>query len=151
MAEHSFVRCWLHLLWGTLDYQKVLTEEARRKLSKYFYQYAKDKGIYMKINHVNPDHVHALIELPSKMTIEDLFHLFKGSSSHWINQNSIVEKKFAWEKGYAAFSVSHSKLDQVIKFIAEQEQRHWNMTFEQELNELIKRHELITVEKGKTV
>jgi REP element-mobilizing transposase RayT len=44
----------------------------------------------MKINYVNADHVHALVDLPTAFSIEELMQLLKGSSSHWINANDIV-------------------------------------------------------------
>ena len=60
----------------------------------------------MKINYVNADHVHALVDLPTASSIQELIQLLKGSSSHWINANDIVTGKFAWRRGYGAFSVS---------------------------------------------
>ena len=50
----------------------------------------------MKINYVNADHVHALIDLPTTFSIEELVQPLKGSSSHWINANDIMTGKFAW-------------------------------------------------------
>ena len=35
----------------------------------------------MKINYVNADHVHALVDLPTNLSIEELIQLLKGSSS----------------------------------------------------------------------
>jgi hypothetical protein len=32
----------------------------------------------MKINYVNPDHVHALVDLPTHLCIEDGMQLLKG-------------------------------------------------------------------------
>ena len=78
----------------------------------------------MKINFVNPDHVHALIDLPTSKTIEEVMQLFKGSSSHWINEQNLCPGKFAWGRGYGVFSVSHSGLAEVSKYIANQEQHH---------------------------
>ena len=53
----------------------------------------------MKINFVNPDHVHALIDLPTDLAIEDMMQLFKGSSSHWVNEQNLVAGKFGWGRG----------------------------------------------------
>jgi len=46
----------------------------------------------MKVNYVNSDHVHAVIDLPTNMTIEDVARLLKGELSSWINNN--IESKF---------------------------------------------------------
>jgi len=87
----------------------------------------------MKINYVNADHVHALVDLPTAFSIEELMQLLKGSSSHWINANDIMTGKFAWGRGYGAFSVSESNVDQVARYIAHQEEHHRMRTFAEEL------------------
>lgn len=96
----------------------------------------------MRINYVNADHVHALVDLPTSMSIEDVVQLLKGSSSHWINSNDIIKGKFAWSRGYAAFSVSESNLDAVEGYIANQEQHHRDRTFTDEFKEFAQRHGL---------
>ena len=96
----------------------------------------------MKANYVNADHVHALIDLPTNLTIEEIVQLLKGSSSHWINSNNIVDEKFAWARGYAAFAVSESNVDFVCKYIANQEKHHRVRTFDDEFKEFIQRHGL---------
>lgn len=96
----------------------------------------------MKINYVNADHVHALIDLPTALSIEELTQLLKGSSSHWINSNDIITRKFAWGRGYGAFSVSESNLNQVAAYIARQEEHHRVGAFAEELKEFIDRHGL---------
>ena len=96
----------------------------------------------MKTNHVNADHVHALIDLPTGLSIEAVVQLLKGSSSHWINANDIAPGKFAWGRGYAAFSVSESNMNTVTAYIAGQEQHHRIRTFAEELKEFIERHGL---------
>ena len=64
----------------------------------------------MKVNFMNADHVHALDDLPTALSIEKLMQLLKGSSSHWINSNNVTTGKFAWSRGYGAFSVSESNV-----------------------------------------
>ena len=111
MSVHS--RCWLHLIWGTLNREKLLNKQAAARLSRYLDEYADTKGVYTKINYVNADHVHTLVDLPTNLSIEELIQLLKGSSSHWVNANDIVAGKFAWGRGYGAFSVSESNVAQV--------------------------------------
>ena len=96
----------------------------------------------MKINYVNPDHVHVLVDLPTKLAIEQIMQLFKGSSSHWINENNLVAGKFAWGRGYGAFSVSHSGIAEVASYIAKQEEHHGKGSFLEELKLFVKRYDL---------
>ena len=96
----------------------------------------------MKINFVNADHVHALIDLPTGTSIEKMIQLFKGASSHWINANDLLAAKFAWGRGYGAFAVSESNVQKVAAYIAEQEEHHRLRTFSEELQEFVERHGL---------
>jgi putative transposase len=142
VSLHAYSRCWLHLTWGTRDRERLLHMEAAAGVSRFLSDYAKEKKMYMRINYVNADHVHALIDLPTNLTIEEAVQLLKGSSSHWINGNDIIKGKFAWRRGYGAFAVSESNLDAVCRYIASQEQHHRVRTFEDELKEFIQRHGL---------
>jgi REP element-mobilizing transposase RayT len=58
---HSYSRCWVHLIWGTLNRERVPSKKAAAALSRYLLEYAGEQGVYIKINFVNADHVHALI------------------------------------------------------------------------------------------
>ncbi len=124
---------------GNLDRQKLLNKQAAARLSRYLDEYADTKGVYTKINYVNADHVHTLVDLPTNLSIEELIQLLKGSSSHWVNANNIVAGKFAWGRGYGAFSVSESN---VAAYVAGQEEHHRVRTFAEELREFIERHGL---------
>ena len=75
MSLHSYSRVWLHLVWATLERRPLITTYAAVKLSGYLTQYAAEKGIYMRIHYVKPEHVHALIDLPTNLCIEDAMHL----------------------------------------------------------------------------
>jgi len=148
MSVHSYSRCWVHLIWGTLDRKRLLNKTAAKRVSRYLGDYADSKNIYTKINYVNPDHVHMLVDIPTSLSIEELAHLLKGSSSHWINSNDIVTGKFAWSRGYGAFSVSQSNVNRVVQYIAQQEEHHRTRTFGEELQEFINRHGLRWNDEG---
>src|SRR5947199_2679896 len=142
MPLHSYSRVWLHLVWATLERKPLLAKPAAAKLSGYLSQYASEKGIYMKINYVNPDHVHALVDLPTGLAIEEMMQLLKGSSSHWINESNLLAGKFAWGRGYGVFSVSHSGVGEDAKYIARQEEHHRKRPFAEEFRLLVERYGL---------
>lgn len=148
MSLHSYSRVWLHLTWATLERRPLLFQSAAPRLSAYLSQYASEKGIYLKINYVNPDHVHALVDLPTHLRIEEMMHLFKGASSHWVNENDLVPGKFAWGRGYGVFSVSHSGISEVTNYIATQEEHHRKRSFSEELKLLVERYGLTWHEEG---
>jgi putative transposase len=142
MSLHSYSRVWLHLIWATLERRPLLFKGAAARVSVYLSQYAAEKGIYMRINYVNPDHVHALVDLPTHLCIEDAMQLLKGGSSHWINESRLLPGKFGWGRGYGAFSVSQSGAAEVSKYIADQEEHHRKKSFGEELKLLVERYEL---------
>ena len=142
MSSHSYSRVWLHLVWGTLERRRLLPKPAAAKVSGYLSQYASEKGFYLKINFVNADHVHVLVDLPTGLCIEEMVQLLKGSSSHWINQSNLVPGKFAWGRGYGIFSVSHSGVGEVARYIATQEEHHRRRGYVEELRRLVERYGL---------
>ena len=78
MSLHSYSRCWIHLIWGTLNRDRVLNKKAAAGLSRCLIDYADEQAVFMKINFVNPDHVHALIDLPTRFSTEKIVQLLKG-------------------------------------------------------------------------
>ena len=130
------------MVWATLDRRPLLSKPAAAKLSGYLTSYACEKAIYMKINFVNADHVHALVDLPASRAIDEVAQLLKGSSSHWVNESNLVPGQFAWQRGYGAFSISHSAVSDAAKYIASQEAHHKKKSFVEELKQLVERYGL---------
>ena len=50
----------------------------------------------MKTNYVKSDPVHVLLDLPTSLAIEEMMHLLKGASAHWINQRALLPCRFGW-------------------------------------------------------
>jgi putative transposase len=142
MSQHAYSRIWLHLVWTTLNRERMLNKAAAAKLSGFLGQYAESKGIYMKINFANPEHVHALIDLPTGKSVEEVMQLLKGASSHWVNEQEMVAGKFSWGRGYGCFSVSQSNVADVAKYIAEQEEHHRMKPFAEEFRMLVEKYGL---------
>ena len=70
MSLHTYSKCWFHLIWNTLNKEPVLmNKEIRKQISKHFYEYSSSKNIYMKVNYINPEHVHAIIDLPTNYSV----------------------------------------------------------------------------------
>jgi len=138
MSTHAYSRYWLHLIWGTLKREGMFAPPAAAIVSGFLTAYSNENGIYMKINFVNTDHVHALIDLPTGMTIEQVVKLFKGASSHWINEQDLVAGKFAWGRSCGAFSVSQSGVDEVCAYVAGQAEHHRGKSFAEEYKRFVK-------------
>jgi len=86
------------------------------------------------------DHVHALFVLSKNHSIAEIVYQLKRSSSKWAKTQGATLKKFHWQTGYGAFSVSESHVEAVRSYIAKQEQHHRRRTFQEEFREFLKKY-----------
>jgi putative transposase len=66
----------------------------------------------------------------------------KANSSGFINDHRLVRGKFNWQEGFGAFSYSRSHLEQVVKYVLNQEKHHARRTFKDEYIGLLDRFEV---------
>jgi REP element-mobilizing transposase RayT len=64
------------------------------------------------------DHVHIVTTLPRTLSQAQLVEQIKKTSSKWIKTLGPRWRGFFWQRGYAAFSVSPSQLEAVLRYIA---------------------------------
>ena len=76
-----------------------------------------------------PDHLHLFIGLNPAQSISELMRLVKGDSSEFVNKEKLTSSKFQWQDGYGAFSHSKSQIDQVVKYILNQQEHHKRQIF----------------------
>jgi hypothetical protein len=88
------------------------------------------------------DHVHILTVAPAKVALSELVGKVKANSSGWVHREFPPRNAFAWQTGYAAFSVSHSQKETVLNYIANQEEHHRKVSFKEELVLFLKKHEI---------
>jgi putative transposase len=84
------------------------------------------------------DHVHLLFVLSKNLGLSKVIEEVKKESSKWAKGK--VHPRFYWQGGYGAFSVSASNEPQMIAYIQSQEEHHREMTFQDEIRRLMKKH-----------
>ena len=82
------------------------------------------------------DHAHILFALPADVTLAHAVQVLKANSSRWMRERV---PKFAWQEGYAAFSVSASVAAAVKKYIENQAEHHKRRSFEEEFVMLLEK------------
>lgn len=92
----SYVKIWLHCVWGTNKRLHFLNSENKWEIVNHIKTNAKENGIY--IDHINGDkqHLHCLIFMTAKQNVAEIMQLIKGESSFWINKNNLAAGKFEW-------------------------------------------------------
>jgi REP element-mobilizing transposase RayT len=88
------------------------------------------------------DHVHCFLGLKPVVSISELMKTVKAKSSKYINDNHLTKLRFEWQEGYGAFSYSHSQINVVYKYIANQEEHHKKQTFREEYLEFLDKFEV---------
>lgn len=106
-------------------------------------------GCKVRIINGMPDHIHILFLLHPQKSVSDIVKQTKGSSSHWINQNDLVNGKFAWQVGYGIFSVSETNVHKVQNYIKNQKEHHKKKTFKEEYTEFMKAYGFSIDENGR--
>jgi REP element-mobilizing transposase RayT len=128
----SYVSANFHCVFSTKRREQLLTPDVCARLWPYMGGIAQSAGMKaMAVGGVG-DHAHILLSIPSTMPLSRAMQMVKGASSHWLNHSQLLEKKFAWQKEYAAFSVSASALHSVKRYIDNQEQHHRKQSFTDE-------------------
>lgn len=74
------------------------------------------------------------------MSASDFVKELKRNSNAWVKRTAPDLQDFAWQGGYAAFSVSVSNIEAVRHYIQKQEEHHNKVGFKEELRALLKRH-----------
>ena len=134
----SYVRNWLHCVWGTKNKFSFLNAKNKLAIIKHIRENAKAKGIYMNSINGDKEHLHCLISLHADQSLAKVMQLIKGESSHWINKNKMYNSKFEWAVEYFAVSVSESQIEKVRNYIINQESHHKNKSWDDEYNEFMK-------------
>ena len=143
----SYTCLQYHIVFSTKDRLELLGEEVTPRLRQYFGGITRElQGKLIAVN--GPaNHVHLLVSLSPKLALMDYIGKIKANSSKWVHNTFGQLGNFAWQDGYAAFTVSPSGTAQVINYIQNQNEHHKQMSFQEELIALLKRHQIDYDEK----
>ncbi len=129
---HTCSNLLVHLIFSTKDRRPLITPDLQADLFAYMGGIVRElKGKALLVNGI-PDHVHMLVELAPSLSVADMMRAVKTNSSRWVHETKAQHSRFAWQTGYAAFSVSRSNAPAVSKYIAEQAKHHRKRTFQEE-------------------
>jgi len=86
------------------------------------------------------DHVHVLTHLRADRALSEVLKRVKSSITGWVHSNFPERHNFAWQAGYAAFTVSQSHVERVRSYISVQVEHHKKRSFQEELEQLFEKH-----------
>jgi REP element-mobilizing transposase RayT len=139
---HSFISSLHHCVFATKGREVLLTPDIRERLWPYLGGVARENGMKALAIGGVADHVHILLSVPATMSIAKAMQLLKGNSSKWIHETFPELRSFAWQGGYAAFSVGVLGIEETRAYIRNQEEHHRTRTYREEVIIFLKRHGL---------
>ncbi|HYX53428.1 MAG TPA: IS200/IS605 family transposase [Candidatus Limnocylindrales bacterium] len=139
--SHTYYSLLVHCIFSTKERRILIPADLRSRLWPYIAGSARQNKFKALAVGGMQDHAHALLSLPTTLSIAKAVQLIKGGSSKWINDH-LPRRTFAWQDGYGAFTIGISQLTTTIRYIDNQERHHARMDFGDELLKMLHRHGL---------
>jgi len=138
--SQSLVKNAVHLVFSTKDRRRLLRDQEREELHCYITGILNNKkSPLIEINSVG-DHMHILYAQSKNVALAKIVEQVKSLSSGWLKEQHRAYGRFAWQAGYGAFSVSHSHIEAVRKYIQSQDKHHGREDFQTEFRRFCKKN-----------
>ncbi|HUF03364.1 MAG TPA: IS200/IS605 family transposase [Aridibacter sp.] len=144
---NTYSRLYAMVVFAVMGRSHSLKAEFREELFKYVTGIVKNKGQKLMAIRGVEDHVHILVGFQPDIALSDLVRDIKSSSTRFINDKNLVRGKFMWQRGFGAFSYSHSHIDTVVRYVLKQEEHHKVDSFKDEYLALLDKYEIRYDEK----
>src|ERR1039458_970531 len=144
----SLAKILVHTVFSTKDRRPFLRDTAlRQELHHYLGGILKNLECQPFVVGGVEDHVHLLASLSRTCAAAEMVKEVKRGSSLWTKERDAGMWDFGWQNGYGMFSIGSSQIEDVRRYIAEQEQHHRKVSFQDEFRLLLKRYELRSEER----
>jgi putative transposase len=129
-----------HSIWSTKCREPRISPDWQDRLYGYIGGILSSKKCVLVCAGGMADHIHLLVLVHPLVSVSELVNVVKSNSSKWVHETFEDQWEFAWQEGYAAFSVSCSVSERVEEYIKNQSTHHAKRTFQEELVEFLKKH-----------
>lgn len=143
----SLSSLYIHLIFHIKNKMCPLEGFLRDDIYKYMYGILKNNDSKTIIINGTHNHVHLLFKISKNISLSQIVLELKQGSSKYIKTLIGGYEKFSWQNGYAGFSVSHSVIEQVEKYIKNQEEHHKKISFQDEYKLFLDKNAVLYDEK----
>ena len=134
----SYTNLLYHIVFSTKERRRLITPEYEVRLYDYIGgTLRRAGGISLELNGTS-DHIHLLAKLRPDRALSDVLRDLKANATGWMHDVFPSLKNFAWQRGYGAFTVSHSNVEEVRTYIARQKEHHRKVSFRDEFIQFLK-------------
>ena len=138
----SLVKMLVHIVFSTKNRANIITPEVEPKLFGYMNGIIENNKSKLILANGTMNHVHLLVSLGKTISISELIGDIKRDSSKQIKLLGDSFQDFHWQEGYGAFSVGQTQVKEVMKYIANQKEKHAKRSFESEFRYFLKKYEI---------
>lgn len=135
----TFSQIYIQVIFAVKNRDSLISIDWEERLFQYITGIVQNKGQKMIAINGIPNHIHFLIGMKPSCCLSDMVREIKKSSNEFIKENNFTKFNFSWQKGFGAFSYSHSQLDDVIRYIMSQKEHHKKKTFKEEYLDFLKK------------
>ena len=146
MAQ-SLYKIYLHIIFHTKTESPNVEAEDIPRLHEYIGALVNSTGSQILSVGGTGNHVHVLLMFSKTDTVAHIIEEMKRNSSRWLKTVSPRYKNFAWQGGYAVFSVSQSVVDRTKQYVLNQEEHHKKVSFHDEYIKFLKLYHIEYDEK----
>jgi putative transposase len=139
---NTYTQCYFHLVFAVKNRDALIKKEWKDELEMYITGIIQNHRHKMLAIGAMADHIHILIGYNVNQLVPDLVEEIKTSSNTWIKGKRFSKFKFEWQKGYGAFTHSHSQIDTIVKYILSQEEHHKKKPFKEEYLEMLENNNI---------
>ena len=134
----SYTNLLYHIVFSTKDRRPLITPEYETRLHDYIGGTIRScGGICLELNRT-ADHFHLLAKLRPDRAVSDVLRDLKSNATGWMHDVFPKLKEFSWQRGYGAFTVSHSKVKDVRRYIVNQKEHHRRLSFRNKFIQFLK-------------
>jgi len=136
---NTYTQIYVQVVFAVEGRQNLIARERKEELQKYMTGIVFRQGQKLLAINCMPDHVHILLGLEPNIALSDLVGDIKTGSTNHINEQKWFPGRFCWQTGFGAFSYSRSQLDDVVRYIENQERHHAKKSFRDEYLEFLQK------------
>ena len=141
MAD-TYTQLYIQLVFSVKGRQSLIPKAHKERVHKYITGVIQERRHKLLAMHAMPDHIHIFVGLKPYQSISNLVDNIKTASTKFIKKQVWMPYDFAWQNGFGAFSYSRSHIDNVVKYINNQEIHHRKKTFREEYLEFLEKFEV---------
>lgn len=142
MKPNTYTQMYVQLVFAVRNRENILLKSIRPRVFEYI------SGIITGMKHKSiiingiSDHIHILIGLNPVISVSDTVHDIKRGSSLFINENKLLPCRFSWQEGFGGFTYSRSQIDDIYKYIENQEIHHARKSFREEYLAILEKNDI---------